>query len=175
MECSSAIIQRYQIVGEAMNFAVRNCLDRFARTLRISNEPEGVVRIQIAQAGQWTKPPRPPAYLDTTPTPKNETFYLPGSFTTTSNLIADNSRILFMQTTETSPPLLCWQTIQISSDERVCCGAMGRGRKRGHLTHRDYLQITESICKRYRTLQVPVVAPTWYRYNMIDLKKAHRL
>ena len=31
--------QRYRIFGEALDIAVGNCLDRFARTLHISNDP----------------------------------------------------------------------------------------------------------------------------------------
>lgn len=31
--------QRYRIFGEALDIAVGNCLDRFARTLNISNDP----------------------------------------------------------------------------------------------------------------------------------------
>jgi N6-L-threonylcarbamoyladenine synthase len=31
--------QRYRIFGETLDIAVGNCLDRFARTLAISNDP----------------------------------------------------------------------------------------------------------------------------------------
>ena len=32
-------VSRYRIFGEALDIAVGNCLDRFARTLEISNDP----------------------------------------------------------------------------------------------------------------------------------------
>lgn len=44
--------QRYRIFGEALDIAVGNCLDRFARTLRISNEPAPGYNIeQMAKGG----------------------------------------------------------------------------------------------------------------------------
>ena len=40
MECSpSALRFRYRIFGETLDIAVGNCLDRFARTLGIPNDP----------------------------------------------------------------------------------------------------------------------------------------
>lgn len=45
--------QRYRIFGEALDIAVGNCLDRFARTLRISNEPAPGYNIeQLAKKGR---------------------------------------------------------------------------------------------------------------------------
>ena len=45
--------QRYRIFGEALDLAVGNCLDRFARTLRISNEPAPGYNIeQMAKRGR---------------------------------------------------------------------------------------------------------------------------
>ena len=45
--------QRYRIFGEALDIAVGNCLDRFARTLRISNEPAPGYNIeQMAKLGR---------------------------------------------------------------------------------------------------------------------------
>lgn len=44
--------QRYRIFGEALDIAVGNCLDRFARTLRISNDPAPGYNIeQMAKKG----------------------------------------------------------------------------------------------------------------------------
>jgi N6-L-threonylcarbamoyladenine synthase len=44
--------QRYRIFGEALDIAVGNCLDRFARTLRISNDPAPGYNIeQLAKKG----------------------------------------------------------------------------------------------------------------------------
>lgn len=44
--------QRYRIFGEALDIAVGNCLDRFARTLRIPNEPAPGFNIeQMAKGG----------------------------------------------------------------------------------------------------------------------------
>ena len=44
--------QRYRIFGEALDIAVGNCLDRFARTLRISNDPAPGYNIeQMAKRG----------------------------------------------------------------------------------------------------------------------------
>lgn len=45
--------QRYRIFGEALDIAVGNCLDRFARTLRISNDPAPGYNIeQMAKQGK---------------------------------------------------------------------------------------------------------------------------
>lgn len=45
--------QRYRIFGEALDIAVGNCLDRFARTLCISNDPAPGYNIeQLAKKGQ---------------------------------------------------------------------------------------------------------------------------
>ncbi len=45
--------QRYRIFGEALDIAVGNCLDRFARTLRISNDPAPGYNIeQMARKGR---------------------------------------------------------------------------------------------------------------------------
>ena len=45
--------QRYRIFGEALDIAVGNCLDRFARTLRISNDPAPGYNIeQMAKLGR---------------------------------------------------------------------------------------------------------------------------
>lgn len=45
--------QRYRIFGETLDIAVGNCLDRFARTLRISNDPSPGYNIeQLAKEGK---------------------------------------------------------------------------------------------------------------------------
>lgn len=45
--------QRYRIFGEALDIAVGNCLDRFARTLQISNDPAPGYNIeQLAKKGK---------------------------------------------------------------------------------------------------------------------------
>ncbi|KAH8431303.1 O-sialoglycoprotein endopeptidase [Aspergillus melleus] len=45
--------QRYRIFGETLDIAVGNCLDRFARTLHISNDPAPGYNIeQLAKKGQ---------------------------------------------------------------------------------------------------------------------------
>ncbi|KAH3661266.1 hypothetical protein OGAPHI_006673 [Ogataea philodendri] len=45
--------QRYRIFGETLDIAVGNCLDRFARTLRIPNDPSPGYNIeQLAKKGQ---------------------------------------------------------------------------------------------------------------------------
>lgn len=45
--------QRYRIFGETLDIAVGNCLDRFARTLRISNDPAPGYNIeQLAKKGK---------------------------------------------------------------------------------------------------------------------------
>ncbi|KAI5813040.1 Gcp-like domain-containing protein [Pyronema omphalodes] len=45
--------QRYRIFGEALDIAVGNCLDRFARTLQISNDPAPGYNIeQMAKLGK---------------------------------------------------------------------------------------------------------------------------
>ncbi|KAI5461135.1 glycoprotease family-domain-containing protein [Mariannaea sp. PMI_226] len=45
--------QRYRIFGETLDIAVGNCLDRFARTLEISNDPAPGYNIeQLAKKGQ---------------------------------------------------------------------------------------------------------------------------
>ncbi|KAK3117322.1 putative tRNA threonylcarbamoyladenosine biosynthesis protein kae1 [Teratosphaeriaceae sp. CCFEE 6253] len=45
--------QRYRIFGEALDIAVGNCLDRFARVLNISNDPAPGYNIeQLAKSGQ---------------------------------------------------------------------------------------------------------------------------
>lgn len=45
--------QRYRIFGEALDIAVGNCLDRFARTLNISNDPAPGYNIeQLAKKGR---------------------------------------------------------------------------------------------------------------------------
>ena len=45
--------QRYRIFGEALDIAVGNCLDRFARTLNISNDPAPGYNIeQMAKQGK---------------------------------------------------------------------------------------------------------------------------
>ena len=45
--------QRYRIFGEALDIAVGNCLDRFARTLAISNDPAPGYNIeQLAKEGR---------------------------------------------------------------------------------------------------------------------------
>ena len=47
-------LQRYRIFGEALDIAVGNCLDRFARTLHISNDPAPGYNIeQMAKKGRW--------------------------------------------------------------------------------------------------------------------------
>jgi N6-L-threonylcarbamoyladenine synthase len=44
--------QRYRIFGETLDIAVGNCLDRFARTLKISNDPAPGYNIeQLAKKG----------------------------------------------------------------------------------------------------------------------------
>ena len=44
--------QRYRIFGETLDIAIGNCLDRFARTLRISNDPAPGYNIeQMAKKG----------------------------------------------------------------------------------------------------------------------------
>ena len=44
--------QRYQIFGETIDIAVGNCLDRFARTLNLSNDPSPGYNIeQLALKG----------------------------------------------------------------------------------------------------------------------------
>ncbi|GKT58951.1 O-sialoglycoprotein endopeptidase [Colletotrichum tofieldiae] len=58
--------QRYRIFGETLDIAVGNCLDRFARTLEISNDPAPGYNIeQLAKQGKrllelpaWTAPSR---------------------------------------------------------------------------------------------------------------------
>jgi N6-L-threonylcarbamoyladenine synthase len=46
--------QRYRIFGEALDIAVGNCLDRFARTLEISNDPAPGYNIeQLAKEGKY--------------------------------------------------------------------------------------------------------------------------
>ena len=46
--------QRYRIFGEALDIAVGNCLDRFARTLNISNDPAPGYNIeQLAKTGRY--------------------------------------------------------------------------------------------------------------------------
>ena len=46
--------QRYRIFGEALDIAVGNCLDRFARTLNISNDPAPGYNIeQLAKEGRY--------------------------------------------------------------------------------------------------------------------------
>lgn len=45
--------QRYRVFGEALDIAVGNCLDRFARTLNISNDPAPGYNIeQMAKKGR---------------------------------------------------------------------------------------------------------------------------
>lgn len=45
---------RYRIFGETLDIAVGNCLDRFARTLNISNDPAPGYNIeQLAKSGKW--------------------------------------------------------------------------------------------------------------------------
>ncbi|KAL8805910.1 MAG: hypothetical protein Q9182_001691 [Xanthomendoza sp. 2 TL-2023] len=45
--------QRYRIFGEALDIAIGNCLDRFARTLHISNDPAPGYNIeQMAKSGK---------------------------------------------------------------------------------------------------------------------------
>ena len=44
--------QRYRIFGEALDIAVGNCLDRFARTLQISNEPAPGYNIEVMARGK---------------------------------------------------------------------------------------------------------------------------
>jgi len=45
--------KRYRIFGEALDIAVGNCLDRFARTLQISNDPAPGYNIeQMAKKGE---------------------------------------------------------------------------------------------------------------------------
>ncbi|ETN45541.1 uncharacterized protein HMPREF1541_09373 [Cyphellophora europaea CBS 101466] len=45
---------RYRIFGETLDIAVGNCLDRFARTLNISNDPAPGYNIeQLAKNGKW--------------------------------------------------------------------------------------------------------------------------
>jgi N6-L-threonylcarbamoyladenine synthase len=45
---------RYRIFGETLDIAVGNCLDRFARTLNISNDPAPGYNIeQLAKQGKW--------------------------------------------------------------------------------------------------------------------------
>lgn len=47
-------MQRYRIFGETLDIAVGNCLDRFARTLNISNDPAPGYNIeQLAKKGRY--------------------------------------------------------------------------------------------------------------------------
>lgn len=49
--------QRYRIFGETLDIAIGNCLDRFARTLRIPNEPAPGYNIeQMAKKGRHLVP-----------------------------------------------------------------------------------------------------------------------
>lgn len=49
--------QRYRIFGETLDIAIGNCLDRFARTLRISNDPAPGYNIeQMAKKGKHLVP-----------------------------------------------------------------------------------------------------------------------
>lgn len=49
--------QRYRIFGETLDIAIGNCLDRFARTLRIPNEPAPGYNIeQMAKRGKHLVP-----------------------------------------------------------------------------------------------------------------------
>lgn len=49
--------QRYRIFGETLDIAIGNCLDRFARTLRISNDPAPGYNIeQMAKKGRHLVP-----------------------------------------------------------------------------------------------------------------------
>ncbi|KAK8058348.1 hypothetical protein PG994_008796 [Apiospora phragmitis] len=64
--------QRYRIFGETLDIAVGNCIDRFARTLQIPNDPfPGYNVEQVAKkafytvaADRTTKTPRDPVLLD---------------------------------------------------------------------------------------------------------------
>lgn len=45
--------QRYRVFGETIDIAVGNCLDRFARVLKISNDPSPGFNIeQLAKEGK---------------------------------------------------------------------------------------------------------------------------
>ena len=49
--------QRYRIFGETLDIAIGNCLDRFARTLKIPNEPAPGYNIeQMAKKGKHLVP-----------------------------------------------------------------------------------------------------------------------
>lgn len=49
--------QRYRIFGETLDIAIGNCLDRFARTLRIPNDPAPGYNIeQLAKKGKYLVP-----------------------------------------------------------------------------------------------------------------------
>ena len=39
MQVIAYLAQRYRIFGETLDLAVGNCLDRFARLLKLSNDP----------------------------------------------------------------------------------------------------------------------------------------
>lgn len=57
--------QRYRIFGETLDIAIGNCIDRFARTLMIPNDPfPGYNVEQLAKKGKNLVPLiRPPAYI----------------------------------------------------------------------------------------------------------------
>ncbi|KAI9672225.1 MAG: putative tRNA threonylcarbamoyladenosine biosynthesis protein kae1 [Alyxoria varia] len=53
---------RYHVFGETLDIAIGNCLDRFARTLRISNDPAPGYNIELlaregAKSGRWAELP----------------------------------------------------------------------------------------------------------------------
>ncbi|EPE09658.1 glycoprotein endopeptidase kae-1 [Ophiostoma piceae UAMH 11346] len=60
--------KRYRIFGETLDVAVGNCLDRFARTLRLSNDPAPGYNIEQLAKGPFRdaedKPEREPLLLD---------------------------------------------------------------------------------------------------------------
>ena len=56
--------RRYRILGEALDIAVGNCLDRFARTLGLSNDPAPGYNIELMARRAAANPARPPRLLD---------------------------------------------------------------------------------------------------------------
>ncbi|KAI0167032.1 O-sialoglycoprotein endopeptidase [Hypoxylon sp. FL1284] len=60
--------RRYRIFGETLDIAVGNCLDRFARTLAISNDPAPGYNIELLARAAVARPERsggrPPRLLD---------------------------------------------------------------------------------------------------------------
>ncbi|KAI5862866.1 O-sialoglycoprotein endopeptidase [Durotheca rogersii] len=56
--------RRYRIFGETLDIAVGNCLDRFARALRLSNDPAPGYNIELRARAAAARPGRPPLLLD---------------------------------------------------------------------------------------------------------------